>query len=130
VLLNLLINARQAMPQGGRLWIRLRHDADQQLVELTVRDSGVGIPREHLPRIFEPYFSTKSQPDSGGQGGTGLGLATCRTIIEAHGGRIRVESSLGKGTAFTLRLPVAGAAGVPAMANVADGSASSALTGA
>jgi signal transduction histidine kinase len=59
-----------------------------------------------LPRIFEPYFTTKSGPDASGKGGTGLGLATCRTIIEAHRGRLRVESTPGVGTAFVIKLPV------------------------
>jgi signal transduction histidine kinase len=106
VLLNLLINARQAMPHGGRVILRLGTDETGEMVELVVRDTGGGIPPEILPRIFEPFFTTKS-PDAGGKGGTGLGLAMCREIIEAHQGRIRVESTPGKGTAFTLRLPVA-----------------------
>lgn len=105
VVLNLLVNARQAMPDGGTLRIRFRFDPDSQMVELWIRDSGTGIPREQLPRIFEPYYSTKDGPDETGRGGTGLGLSTCREIIQAHGGRIRVESSLGKGTAFSIRLP-------------------------
>jgi signal transduction histidine kinase len=107
VLLNLLINARQAMPHGGQLLIRLRHDASQGMVELTVRDNGVGIPSDVLPRIFDPFFTTKSGPDASGKGGTGLGLAACRGIVEAHRGRIRVESTLGRGTAFIVKLPVA-----------------------
>jgi signal transduction histidine kinase len=107
VLLNLLINARQAMPHGGRVLIRLAHDPDSEMVDLTVRDTGVGIAAEKLPRIFDPFFTTKSGPDETGRGGTGLGLASCRRIIESHRGRIRVESSPGKGTAFTIRLPVA-----------------------
>jgi signal transduction histidine kinase len=105
VLLNLLINARQAMPRGGHLWIALRHDPAQQVVELMVRDTGTGIPAEVLPRIFDAFYSTKDGPDASGKGGTGLGLAACRHIIEAHRGRIRVESSPGKGTCFTIKLP-------------------------
>jgi signal transduction histidine kinase len=105
VLLNLLINARQAMPNGGRLTIKLAHDAENDMVDLVVRDNGRGIPPDVLPRIFEPFYSTKDGPDSSGKGGTGLGLSTCRDIIEAHRGRIRVDSSVGKGTAFTLKLP-------------------------
>ncbi|MBX7168316.1 MAG: HAMP domain-containing histidine kinase [Pirellulales bacterium] len=107
VLLNLLINARQAMPEGGRVVVRLVHDERQDTVDLVVRDSGCGIPADKLPRIFEPYFTTKSGPDASGKGGTGLGLSMCREIIEAHRGRIRVESTVGKGTQFTLKLPVA-----------------------
>jgi signal transduction histidine kinase len=110
VLLNLLINARQAMPQGGRVVIKIQHDAEQDMVDLSVRDNGCGIAPEHLRRIFDPYFTTKSGPDASGKGGTGLGLAMCREIIESHQGRIRVESTVGKGTAFTLKLPVARAA--------------------
>jgi signal transduction histidine kinase len=107
VLLNLLINARQATPSGGRVLIRLEHDATEGAVDLVVRDSGCGIPADKLPRIFEPFFTTKSGPDETGKGGTGLGLSACRKIIEAHHGRIRVESTVGKGTQFTIKLPIA-----------------------
>jgi signal transduction histidine kinase len=109
VLLNLLINARQAMPQGGRVIIKLAHDAESNTVDLVVRDNGCGMSPEVLHRIFDPFFSTKAGPDASGKGGTGLGLAMCREIIEAHHGRIRVDSTPGKGTAFTLKLPVAAA---------------------
>jgi len=107
VLLNLLINARQAMPRGGTLMLSLAHDAEAKMVDLVVRDTGCGIPPDRLAQIFDPFYSTKNGPDESGKGGTGLGLAMCRDIIEAHRGRIRVESTVGKGTAFTLRLPVA-----------------------
>lgn len=107
VLLNLLINARQALSDGGEVRIKLSHDPKNDLNELTIRDNGNGIPEDRLPQIFEPFFSTKSGPDESGKGGTGLGLSACRDIIEAHGGRIRVASTVGKGTAFTLKLPVA-----------------------
>ena len=72
-----------------------------------VRDYGCGIPADKLPRIFDAFYTTKSGPDASGKGGTGLGLSLCRDIIEAHHGRIRVDSTVGKGTAFTLKLPVA-----------------------
>lgn len=108
VLLNLLINARQAMPEGGRVLIKLEADADQKAVSLVVRDTGTGISPEKLRNIFDPFFTTKKGPDETGKGGTGLGLASCRDIVEAHRGRIRVESRVGTGTAFTIRLPVAG----------------------
>ncbi len=107
VLLNLIVNARQAMPTGGRVLIRLHEDTASGTVDLTVRDTGMGIPPDKLPKIFDPFFTTKSGPDESGKGGTGLGLASCREIIEAHHGRIRVESSLGKGTAFIIKLPIA-----------------------
>jgi signal transduction histidine kinase len=107
VILNLLINARQAMPDGGRLVLRLSYQPERGFVELLIRDSGCGIPADRLTRIFEPFYTTKSGPDETGKGGTGLGLASCRTIIEAHHGRIRVDSTPGKGTAFTIKLPTA-----------------------
>tara|TARA_Y100000758_G_scaffold95395_1_gene65822 strand:- start:504 stop:1292 length:789 start_codon:yes stop_codon:yes gene_type:complete len=110
VLLNLLINARQAMPDGGTILLKLSHDTGNEMVVMVVRDSGSGIPKEKLPRIFDRFYSTKDGPDESGKGGTGLGLSACRNIIEAHQGRIRVESSVGKGTQFTIMLPVAGSA--------------------
>lgn len=118
VLLNLLINARQAMPSGGRVIIKLSHDAESGTIDLVIRDFGSGIPADKLPRIFEPFYTTKSGPDASGKGGTGLGLSLCRDIIEAHRGRIRVDSTPGKGTAFTLRLPVARPAVSPVPAGV------------
>lgn len=105
VLLNLLINARQAMPKGGRLSIRLLYDTENDMIDLVVRDFGCGIPPDKLRRIFDSFYTTKSGPDASGKGGTGLGLSMCRDIIEAHHGRIRVDSTVGKGTAFTLKLP-------------------------
>jgi len=108
VLLNLLINARQAMPNGGQVLLKLAPDTTNNMVDLIVRDNGCGIPQDKLRRIFEPFFTTKDGPDASGKGGTGLGLSMCRDIIEAHHGRIRVESSVGKGTCFTIKLPVAG----------------------
>ena len=107
VILNLLVNARQAVEEGGEVTIRLSHNASDGINELTIRDNGCGIPADKLPKIFDPFFTTKSGPDETGRGGTGLGLAACREIIEAHKGRIRVASTEGKGTAFTLKLPVA-----------------------
>lgn len=105
ILINLLVNARQAMPRGGRILIKLAYDAENRMVDLVVRDTGCGIPADKLPRIFDSFYTTKSGPDQSGKGGTGLGLSMCRDIIEAHQGRIRVESTVGKGTAFTLKLP-------------------------
>ena len=107
VLMNLLINARQAMTGGGRIIIKVSHDAESRTVDLMVRDNGAGIPAEKLRKIFDPFFTTKTGPDASGKGGTGLGLSMCKEIIEAHGGRLRVESTVGKGTAFTLKLPAA-----------------------
>jgi signal transduction histidine kinase len=107
VLLNLLTNARQAMPGGGRVVIRVAPDAANNTVDLSVRDTGTGIPADQLPRIFDRFYTTKNGPDASGKGGTGVGLAMCREIIEQHHGKIRVESTPGVGTAFTLKLPAA-----------------------
>ena len=105
VLLNLLVNARQAMPQGGRLILRLSHDPANGTVDLVVRDTGCGMTPDVMRRMFEPRFSTKKGPDETGKGGCGLGLSACREIVDAHRGRIRVESAPGRGTAVTIRLP-------------------------
>ncbi len=105
VLLNLIINARQAMPRGGHLRIDVRENSTTGMVELRISDTGVGIPPERLRLIFEPFYTTK-EPDDSGHGGTGLGLSVCRQIIEQHNGRIRVESLVGKGSTFTIKLPI------------------------
>ena len=118
VLMNLLINARQALPNGGRVFIKISHDEPGNMIDLMIRDNGCGIEPAKLRRIFDPFFTTKSGPDETGKGGTGLGLASCRDIIQAHHGRIRVESTVGKGTAFTIKLPaVNGQAGKKAPAS-------------
>lgn len=103
VLINLLVNARQAIGTHGTIYLSLDQDPAQEWVEIKVKDTGAGMAPDVLQRIFEPRFSTKSGPDETGKGGTGFGLSNCRQIIEAHQGRIRVESSVGKGTCFTLR---------------------------
>jgi signal transduction histidine kinase len=95
-LLNLLINARQAMPDGGELMLRTRSDGPWNVLEVT--DTGVGMTEEVRSRVFDPFFSTRP-------GGSGLGLPTARKIVEAHGGSIRVQSEPGKGSQFIIRLP-------------------------
>ncbi len=105
ILVNLIINARQAMPRGGRLLVEVRENPIAGMAEVRIADSGVGIPPERLRLIFEPFYTTK-QPDEDGHGGTGLGLSVCRQIIEQHHGRIRVESVVGKGSTFTVKLPL------------------------
>ncbi len=105
VLLNLIINARQAMPRGGHLRLEVRENPRTQMVELSIADSSVGIPPDRLRLIFEPFYTTK-EPDANGHGGTGLGLSVCRQIIEQHQGRIRVESLVGKGSTFIIKLPM------------------------
>lgn len=104
LLLNLITNARQAMPQGGRLRVGVRENPETDMVEIIVQDTGVGIPSDRLRQIFEPFYTTKSKNEQE-PGGTGLGLSICRQIIEAHQGRIRVESLVGRGTTFTVKLP-------------------------
>ncbi len=104
ILVNLVINARQAMPTGGRLRVEVGENPAGDTVEVKIADTGGGIAAENLRQIFEPFFTTKS-PDEYGRGGSGLGLSVCRQIIEQHHGRIRVESVLGKGSTFTVKLP-------------------------
>jgi two-component system sensor histidine kinase HydH len=99
VILNLLMNAIQAMPGGGQLSMSGRFSRDGYWVELTVQDSGVGIPPEDLDKLFDPFFSTK-------EGGIGLGLSIAHRIVDQHHGKIEVESNPGKGTLFTISLPV------------------------
>jgi len=95
-LLNLYINAIQAMPEGGLLTVSAGESAAG--LELVVSDSGAGIPDEALRKIFDPYYTSKNT-------GTGLGLAVVQKVVEAHGGTIRVQSDPGRGTRFTITLP-------------------------
>ncbi|MCA9085645.1 MAG: sensor histidine kinase [Planctomycetaceae bacterium] len=104
ILMNLIVNARQAMSEGGRLRLAIRDNVEEGWAEVSVGDTGCGIPHDKLQKIFDPFYTTK-KADGRGQGGTGIGLSLCRRIIEAHKGRIRVESEVGKGTTFTLKLP-------------------------
>jgi signal transduction histidine kinase len=108
VLLNLLINARHAMlGKGGSLTIKAAAiEPGSDLMKLQVIDTGPGIPERLLPRIFEPFFTTKGTAKRGEAKGTGLGLAICKEIVEHHHGRIEVESVQGKGTTFTIFLPL------------------------
>lgn len=109
VILNLLINAVDAMPDGGTVTIattliggaRLGLPAGRS-VQIVVRDTGLGISEEHLQRVFEPFFSTK------GAKGSGLGLWVSSGIVQAHGGTLQVRSVVGRGTTFTIVLPVEG----------------------
>ena len=97
------------------------------MVEFSFRDCGSCIVFEKLLYIFDRFFTTKSGPDASGKGGTGLGLSACKDIIDAHGGRIRVESSVGKGTAFIIKLPAV-STGAPAVATTAVTPSASATT--
>jgi two-component system NtrC family sensor kinase len=103
VFLNLFLNAHDAMPKGGWLSVTTRGEGDRAMVE--VADTGGGIPAEHLPRIYDPFFSTKAI----GQG-TGLGLSITYGIVREHDGAITCDSEVGVGTRFTLTLPLASAA--------------------
>jgi len=98
VVLAMVINAIDALPQGGNLWISAQATGSQMM--LTVRDDGIGIPEEHLAHIFEPFYTTKEA------GGSGLGLAISQNIVERHGGQIEVDSVAGRGTTFRVLLPV------------------------
>jgi signal transduction histidine kinase len=99
VLVNLFINAIQAMPKGGDLFISARYDPKEDRLVLEVRDTGTGISNEILPHIFDPFFSTK------GTKGTGMGLSVSYGIIRQHQGDIAVESEEGRGTKFIIKLP-------------------------
>jgi signal transduction histidine kinase len=112
VFLNLLRNSREAMPGGGV--VRVRTAAVDGAVEVQVADTGRGIPRGDLTRIFEPFYSTKER-------GTGLGLAFVQQVVRDHGGTIVCESEVGRGTTFTVRLP---AEAEEAASAGADGAAS------
>lgn len=101
VLIALIMNARDAMPRGGNLWIEARMTSDANQIQIKVRDDGMGIAADVLPHIFEPFLTTK---ESGH--GVGLGLAISRGIMERHNGNIRVESEVGRGTTFIVTLPV------------------------
>jgi two-component system, NtrC family, sensor kinase len=101
VLLALVMNAIDAMPRGGNLQLRLNSSPQAGAVQLQVADDGAGIPPDVLPHLFEPFFTTKEQGR-----GVGLGLAISRSIVERHGGRIEVQSELGRGTTFTITLPL------------------------
>ena len=100
VMLALVMNAFDAMPRGGNVWLKTSFNADSNSVVLEIRDDGSGIPDELLPRMFEPFFTTK------GSKGVGLGLAISRNIVDRHNGKIEVQSKPGQGTTFTISIPV------------------------
>ena len=103
-LANLLHNALQASPEGKEVRLLVQHD--RRSVRFMIEDEGAGIPKEHMDRIFQPFFTTKPQ-------GTGLGLAITQRIVKEHGGEIRVESTPGNGTRFVLSLPILEPSPVP-----------------
>nr|MBP6643551.1 sensor histidine kinase [Flavobacteriales bacterium] len=99
VVSNLVLNAAAAMPRGGT--IAIASDHTPTAVTITIADTGTGIDAEHLKKIFQPFFTTKPTGE-----GTGLGLAVVHGMIKGHGGNVSVESTVGKGTTFTLSFPV------------------------
>lgn len=106
VLVNLIGNALQYTPEGGRVTVTAQPDANQ--VEIRVHDTGIGIPPEHLPQIFDRFYRVDKSRSRRAGGGSGIGLTIARAIVEAHGGRIEAKSpGEGKGSTFTFTLPVA-----------------------
>ena len=101
--LNLIVNAADAMPKGGKLVARVGLDPEPGWIRIELQDTGVGIDPEFVHRVFEPFQSTKDRGE-----GTGLGLVVCRSIVLDHGGTIAVDSSVGVGTSFILRFPAIG----------------------
>ncbi|MCK4965114.1 MAG: hypothetical protein KAS54_08520, partial [Dehalococcoidia bacterium] len=97
VFINIILNAIQAMPEGGQLVIKSEVPGPKW-VDISFTDTGVGIPKENMRKLFEPLFTTKAK-------GIGLGLAITKNVLEEHGGTIKVQSEVGKGSTFTVRLP-------------------------
>jgi signal transduction histidine kinase len=109
VLFNLVDNAVRYTPSGGAVTVSAhRHNGS---VEIEVQDTGVGIPAEHLPRLFERFYRVDTSRSRDDDGGTGIGLAIARSVVEAHGGQIHAQSEPGRGSTFTFELPVAAASG-------------------
>jgi len=99
VLLNLLLNGQYAMPSGGHIEVVLDYDRDAAVVKMEVRDDGPGIPEHIQKKMFQPFFTTRTD-------GTGLGLATCLKNVQYHGGTIEVHSEVGKGTTVAVSIPL------------------------
>jgi signal transduction histidine kinase len=103
VLQNLLTNAIKYSPDGGDILVRVEDDPSRREARFVVSDAGIGMPPEALPRLFSRFYRVDETLTSGD--GLGLGLYICRSLVEAHGGRIEVESAPGCGSSFTVRLP-------------------------
>jgi two-component system NtrC family sensor kinase len=101
VFLNMIINAAEAMEDGGTLTLETRSNLTENSIEISITDTGYGIPEEHFAKLFDPFFTTKEVGH-----GTGLGLAISYGIIKEHGGEISVESKVGEGSTFLIRLPI------------------------
>jgi len=100
-LMNIILNSLEAMPQGGKLKVRSGYDQRDETIKIEITDTGYGIPEENLPYLFEPFFSSKPEGK-----GTGLGLSIVYEVIDEHNGSIELESEVGKGTTFTVKLPI------------------------
>jgi signal transduction histidine kinase len=98
--LNLVFNAIEAMPEGGQLRITSKLDKTNKNVRIEIQDTGYGIPTESLDHIFDPFFTTKGLGE-----GTGLGLSIVYGVVKNHKGKIKIDSTLGKGTSFVLTFP-------------------------
>ena len=103
VLLNLVLNARDAMPDGGAVNIETYEEDD--MVKTNIKDTGTGIEKENIDKIFTPFFTTKDFPGEGRTSGAGLGLSVSYEIIRKHEGKIEVTSEAGRGSIFTISLP-------------------------
>jgi two-component system NtrC family sensor kinase len=106
VFVNLILNACDAMPDGGTLSVSSKRVDEGRAVEIALVDTGTGIAPEHLSKIFDPFFTTK-------QMGTGLGLSVVYGVVEKHGGSMKAQSRVGEGTTMTVRLPLAGETAAP-----------------
>jgi signal transduction histidine kinase len=100
-LVNLLLNGIHAMPDGGDLFLNINFDSESQNIKIDIKDTGIGIPKEQLNLIFDPFYTTKKEGE-----GTGLGLSVTYNIIQRHRGKILVDSVMGQGSCFTISLPV------------------------
>jgi len=99
VFLNLMFNAIEAMPQGGALAVKTLLDDSENTLRIAISDSGKGMEPPVLDQMFQPFFTTKRK-------GSGLGLSICQRLVDQHGGSISAESAPGKGTVFTLLIPI------------------------
>ncbi|WDT73574.1 MAG: ATP-binding protein (plasmid) [Candidatus Manganitrophus sp.] len=101
VLISLIANSLDAMPEGGELRVSSQNQKNADRVEISIKDTGSGIPKAQMDKVFKPFYTTKSK-------GMGVGLSLAKRIIERHGGTLRLESEEGIGTTVSLHIPLAG----------------------